>query len=283
MPRPERPLDPAAGPIAQFAVALRALRAAAGNPTYRRMAERVPVSPSALAAAADGRRLPTWEVTREYVRACGGREDEWRERWHAVREATPGAARSVAEPAKRHRRRRGWRAGLAAGALAAAAVVAVAAWTMDHDPPATVRDNVAQPTARFSLPSHEPVRDDADPKRSGCADNPATIQELDRIQVNTAKENLLGVAAVRHSPGCHASWGRFEPSERLTYLRGPVRVTITARRPATGTVGEAYATDFDGQAVFGNILLDTTGCVEITVRVEAPDGGGSATTHCVRQ
>jgi len=35
--------------------------------------------------------------------------------------------------------------------------------------------------------------------------------------------------------------------------------------------------------VFGNILLDTTGCVEITVRVEAPDGGGTATTHCVRQ
>jgi hypothetical protein len=277
MPRPERSLDPTAGPIPRFAVDLRALRVAAGNPPYREMARRVPVSPSALAAAADGRRLPTWEVTREYVRACGGREDEWRQRWQALNvELNPDRS------APRRRRRKGWRAGLAAGALATAAVVAVAAWTMDDDPPATVRDTIAQPTARFSVPEPDPVADNADPKRSGCADNPATIQELDRIQVNTTKENLLGVAVVRHSPGCHASWGRFEPSERLTYLRGPVKVTIVARRPATGTVGEAYSTDFDGQAVFGNILLDTTGCVEITVRVEAPDGGGTATTHCVR-
>jgi hypothetical protein len=46
------------------------------------------------------------------------------------------------------------------------------------------------------------------------------------------------------------------------------------RAPAgDGTVGTAYSTAFDGQPVFGNILLDTAGCVQVTVRVEAPDGG----------
>jgi hypothetical protein len=139
-----------------------------------------------------------------------------------------------------------------------------------------------QPIARFPRSSDEVPQDDADPKQAGCADDPATIRQLDRVQINTLNENLLGVAVLRYSPACRASWGRFEPSARLAYLPGPVRVTIVAHRPSTGTVGTAYSTPFDGQAVFGNILLDSAGCVEITVQVEAPDGGGQATTHCRR-
>jgi hypothetical protein len=34
--------------------------------------------------------------------------------------------------------------------------------------------------------------------------------------------------------------------------------------------------------VFGNILLDVDGCVEISVVVHSPDGDGSATTACRR-
>jgi hypothetical protein len=190
-----------------------------------------------------------------------------------------------------------------AGVAATVALLAAAAiWGLAHDPAAgenSRREQVLQfpgspggspagspappgATARFAGSGGEAVRDDADPKKSGCADDPAAIVELDRVQVNTLNENLLGVAVLRHAPGCHASWGRFEPSARLTYLSGPVRVTITAHRPATGTIGTAFSAAFDGQPVFGNILLDTAGCVEITVRVDAPDGGGEATTRCGR-
>src|SRR5438132_165283 len=63
MPRPERPLDPADGPVSDFAAQLRELRQAAGNPGYRRLAQRAHYSAATLAAAASGRRLPSLEVT----------------------------------------------------------------------------------------------------------------------------------------------------------------------------------------------------------------------------
>ena len=96
-------------------------------------------------------------------------------------------------------------------------------------------------------------------------------------------EHRLGQLELRHDPVCRASWGRFVPSDRLTYLRGhSVTVTITARRPATGTTGTSHTTQFDGQPVFGNILLDRSGCVEASVIVNAVEGGGTATTACMQ-
>lgn len=95
MPRPEKRIDPRDGPIAEFACALRGLRASAAL-TYRRMAERAHYSATALSQTASGTRLPTWEVTRAFVRACGGDEEEWRARWEeaarAVRESGAGPA-----------------------------------------------------------------------------------------------------------------------------------------------------------------------------------------------
>ena len=41
MGRPERPLDPTAGPVARLAHELRELRKAAGSPSYRKMAEAI--------------------------------------------------------------------------------------------------------------------------------------------------------------------------------------------------------------------------------------------------
>jgi hypothetical protein len=298
MPRPERPVDPSAGPVQQFAAELRKLRGEAGSLPYRTMALLAHVSRASLSAAASGHRLPTWEVTRAYVRACDGDEREWHDRWLAVRaEISPPPP-----PAPPPRSRR--RAVVAAATGAAAVVAFVSTWGLTRGPvtPARPAGNPAAtrsagvlvlgsvpssvssvPIARFpSGGGREPLGDNADPKKTGCADNPATIEELDRVQINTLNENLLGDAVLRHAPQCHASWGRFEPSARLTYLRGPVRVTITAHRPADGTLGTPYSTVFDGQPVFGNILLDTKGCVEITVRVEAPAGDGQATTDCLR-
>ncbi|MFI9592552.1 helix-turn-helix domain-containing protein [Nonomuraea sp. NPDC052265] len=59
MGRRERPVDPADGPMAAFAVELRKLRREAGGLSYRAMAARVPCSAATLAQAAAGdRRRP---------------------------------------------------------------------------------------------------------------------------------------------------------------------------------------------------------------------------------
>jgi WD40 repeat protein len=98
MPRPERPLDPAGGPVSDFAAQLRELRQAAGSPGYRRLAQRAHYSAATLAAAASGRRLPSLEATLAFVDACGGDREEWRARWRAVAAQVEMAAPAAAEP-----------------------------------------------------------------------------------------------------------------------------------------------------------------------------------------
>ena len=80
----ENPLSPD-DPLTQFAENLRQLRHSAGNISYRRLAKRVYMSPSALSQAASGRKLPTWNVTRTFVKGCGGDERAWHEQWSQVR------------------------------------------------------------------------------------------------------------------------------------------------------------------------------------------------------
>ena len=82
--RPERRLDPQDGPVARFALELRALREKAGLPSYRRMAARAHFSHTALSEAAGGYRLPSAEVTLGYVRACDGDVAQWERRWQAA-------------------------------------------------------------------------------------------------------------------------------------------------------------------------------------------------------
>ncbi|MFI7316817.1 helix-turn-helix domain-containing protein [Streptomyces venezuelae] len=82
MGRREKPLEPTAGPVPRLAHRLRKLRADAGGPTYRTMAQRVPYSAPTLSAAAAGERLPTLPVLRAYVTACGGDPEEWERHWY---------------------------------------------------------------------------------------------------------------------------------------------------------------------------------------------------------
>jgi len=82
--RPERPLDPGDGPLQEFALALRQLRAMAGYPSYRMLASSALFSASVLSCAASGLAFPTLPVTLAYVRACGGDITEWRVRWEAT-------------------------------------------------------------------------------------------------------------------------------------------------------------------------------------------------------
>lgn len=85
MPRPERALDPDAGPLQRFAHELRELRRQAGGPGYRQLAEATRFSASALAAAARGERFPSLQVTLAYVDACGGDREERRHAWEGLR------------------------------------------------------------------------------------------------------------------------------------------------------------------------------------------------------
>ncbi|MBB5958200.1 WD40 repeat protein [Saccharothrix tamanrassetensis] len=84
MPRAERPLDNGDNVLLRFAADLRRLRAAAGSPPYRALAQQVHYSTATLSQAAAGRKLPTLAVTLAYVRGCGGDVGEWERRWHEV-------------------------------------------------------------------------------------------------------------------------------------------------------------------------------------------------------
>ncbi|GAA2277769.1 hypothetical protein GCM10010145_58480 [Streptomyces ruber] len=97
MARQEKPLDPDAGPVQEFAHALRVVRRQAGQPTYRVMAQRAGYSPSTLSEAAAGERLPSLAVTLAYVTACGADPGEWEERWRVT--AAVVAARLAPEDA----------------------------------------------------------------------------------------------------------------------------------------------------------------------------------------
>jgi hypothetical protein len=80
MPHHKRQVDPAQGPLAVLAHALRQLREAAGL-TYDQMALVGNFCKSAFAKAATGKRLPTLDVVTAFVRVCEGDIDEIRHLW----------------------------------------------------------------------------------------------------------------------------------------------------------------------------------------------------------
>ncbi|MGW3436248.1 nSTAND1 domain-containing NTPase [Streptomyces bacillaris] len=81
------PSAPTTDPVAEFASSLRRLRLDAGNPTFESMERRSGRSRASLNGASKGRKFPTWDVTRDFVAACGGDLAEWRQRWQAARDA----------------------------------------------------------------------------------------------------------------------------------------------------------------------------------------------------
>lgn len=95
--RPEKALDPQAGPTARFAGELRALRRAAGSVAYRELSVRAGYSVTALSQAAAGNRLPSLPVTLAYAEVCGGDRTQWERRWReAEAEAEAEALASLA-------------------------------------------------------------------------------------------------------------------------------------------------------------------------------------------
>ncbi|MFI7638965.1 NBR1-Ig-like domain-containing protein [Nonomuraea sp. NPDC049400] len=81
--------------IEDFATTLRELRDAVGNPPFREMSGRSgAISHTTLHEATKGNRLPSWETTVEFVKACNADPGAYRELWEranrAVRSASAG-------------------------------------------------------------------------------------------------------------------------------------------------------------------------------------------------
>ncbi len=84
-----------------FAEQLRALRTAVGSPSFRKMAGRSGrISHTTLHEAASGTRFPSWETTREFVRACDADEVQWRRRWEDAQRAATIHGTSHDDPAQ---------------------------------------------------------------------------------------------------------------------------------------------------------------------------------------
>ncbi|MFC5185881.1 NBR1-Ig-like domain-containing protein [Actinomadura harenae] len=89
--------------IEHFAELLRELRSSVGNPSFREMSGRSrAISHATLHEATRGNRLPSWATTVEFVKACGGDPEAYRERWEkanlAVRSVTTGGHPVLADP-----------------------------------------------------------------------------------------------------------------------------------------------------------------------------------------
>ncbi|GAA0935879.1 NBR1-Ig-like domain-containing protein [Nonomuraea longicatena] len=91
--------------IEDFAATLRKLRDEAGNPSFREMSGRSKaISHTTLHEAAKGNRLPSWETTVEFLKACGADPAAYRERWENANQAVrsvdrlPGDAPPLARP-----------------------------------------------------------------------------------------------------------------------------------------------------------------------------------------
>src|SRR5690349_4300848 len=83
----------------KFAEQLRTLRTDVGNPSFRKMAGRSGrISHTTLHEAAAGTRFPSWETTREFVRACEADEAQWRCRWEDAQR--PGTAHAGPDGAR---------------------------------------------------------------------------------------------------------------------------------------------------------------------------------------
>lgn len=89
------------GPVGQFATRLRARQAqVVPRPTYRGLAKLCHYSHSVLADAANGEKLPTWEVTEAFVRACGADDEEvgnWHTYWLETRQALENLLRKLGQ------------------------------------------------------------------------------------------------------------------------------------------------------------------------------------------
>ncbi|MEV6332404.1 helix-turn-helix transcriptional regulator [Streptomyces sp. NPDC051909] len=81
--------------VEDFARHLRHLRALAGDPSVRRLAQLTGSGKTTIGDAFAGRRLPTWDVAAQLADALGADHDDVRERWAKAKGGT-GTTAAVA-------------------------------------------------------------------------------------------------------------------------------------------------------------------------------------------
>ncbi|MEV4138383.1 DUF2690 domain-containing protein [Dactylosporangium sp. NPDC049742] len=294
--------------LTEFVADLAELRRGAGQPSLRKMAGASHYSHTALAGVLSGNRLPSQELTLAFVRACGGDDREWRERWRREHDllhrpatappepataavAPPGPADVVASPGSPDGPARGPIAltvGIAA--LVVSLVVAVAAATGAFtsgpatSPSAGASGTPAANASGAASAAGSAAADGSDPQEQRC--------QLDAVSARTvpvpdrdASQPPYGSLTLRFSPHCHAAWPLFVSTERV-----PTGATIRLRatRPADGgTSGFDYPYMVPPQvfSVFGNVLGTGRGCVTVSVEITAPQTAAplaTAETPCLQ-
>jgi hypothetical protein len=302
MGRGMRALTPASGPVERFACELRALRALAGDKPFWKMARRCSASKSALAAAAAGQRLPSQNVTREFVRACEGDWTWWQERWSQAAEEleaarhAPGKALVRTRPAVVDvmgsrtpapipadepwapmsediperaalfpRPGRGWRP---IGAVALAVIVLGAGFSWWA--------GIFSGTGSASGAGLR-VPDGADPQAVGCvADKTVLATAPVRLQgplilrgQRLAKGTQVGTVTLAYSPRCAGAWARFDPAPVIdTNLNDSTAgvTTVWAQRPADTTQNTWKMGHID--ETYSELLLTGVGCVVAGARID---------------
>ena len=302
--RPERPVDPAEGPVQSFAHGLRELRRQAGDPSYRTLAERTHYSRTVVSDAARGERLPTLAVALAYVAACDGDADEWRARWHlchrqiieaggtapidllgesnASSEASPPERKPSALQTARLRL-------LSAPVLVALVIVLLAqaeAAVVWHV--ASVQS--AKSTALTTAVAPGPVLDGADPGTSNCGPSAVVLDGRPIVLPVSAtinghlvpKGTVLGTISLRNSRVCGGAWARFDPVAKIWgHDTTEASILLTVLRPADGTMSQWRLPHID--EAYGDLLLTGMGCVIARGSVKLAGSGVTATaqTSCL--
>jgi hypothetical protein len=209
----------------RFAEQLRGLRAAVGDPSFRKMAGRSGrISHTTLHEAAAGTRFPSWETTREFVRACEADEAEWRLRWEDAQrtdvldkvDLAPAAAEAPDAP-----RRLWWRWIAAAAAVVATAVIAVVGFT--------TRGHAPEKSAA-EAPSAEP----SGPLTAGDASQfvgDVTIPDGTRVKVNARFDKVWAIKNIGSVAWQHRFLAPVQPATDSNGCRVPSRTAIGDTAP----------------------------------------------------
>lgn len=293
MGRPMRPVDPAAGPLQLFATGLRDLRQEAGNPPFRQLARRAHYSATTLSVACSGTALPSLEVTLALVRACGGSEEEWRQRWAdaaAEIEAEPGRPRTAAKRARIRRQvpeRRLPRRLLPQAALSitAAAVALALAGMFGWFAPSTAapRQQPARSAWQADLPAMYVGVSLCDPGSRPVMSKQLTLQRPVRLAGTTFPAGtVVGTIFLMYSPRCSEGWPHFSPASAFFGQAGNLTLrSFSTPDNSVNTSPQYHVIRYaDGEP-----MLTVLGCVAAAATVSFGTGGPSvaAMTDCFQK
>jgi helix-turn-helix protein len=290
MGRPMRPVDPAEGPVQQFAAALRELREQAGSPTFRQLAKHTHYSATTLSVACSGRALPSLDVVLALVRACHGEQDVWRRRWRAAGGRTEDDARPshLAPPVRTGpvlvrpelvRHLVPW-----AGWVAALAAITLLISGMSGGRQVAARP-AGRPAAAWSagMPPMYVGITRCDPGSYAVLSTTMTLPRPVRLGDQAFEAgSVVGTVYLMYSPRCAEGWPKFAPAGSFFNLPG----TLTLRSRSTPDNSVSTSPRYRViRFADGEPMLTVPGCVDAEATVEFGVGGPSVTaaTPCFQR